>query len=82
MTSSSGLSERGEQLVQWLRTELHLDAQQLVTREVPLKELGVDSMRLLELITSFEDTFDLQVADDQYSRIVVVGDLMTLAAAG
>lgn len=39
-------------------------------------DLGADSLDLLQLVTSFEDTFDVEIPDEDFERIKTVADAL------
>jgi acyl carrier protein len=43
-----------------------------------LEDLDVNSARLVDVILAFEDTFDIQVADDDADTVNTVGDAVRL----
>lgn len=56
--------------------ELDLDENE-VTLESGLKEdLGADSLDMVDLIMSIEDTFEIKVAESDASTIKTVGDIV------
>jgi acyl carrier protein len=43
-----------------------------------LDDLKVNSSRLVDVVLQFEDTFDIEVADDDIDSVETVGDCVTL----
>ena len=43
-----------------------------------LDELKVNSARLVDVVLEFEDTFDIEIADDDVDSVETVGDAVTL----
>lgn len=43
-----------------------------------LKDLQVNSARLVDIVLDFEEKFDLEIADDELDKILTVGDAVTL----
>lgn len=65
-----------EKVKNLLVEELDLDASE-VTMESKLKEdLGADSLDMVDLIMSIEDTFDIKVDESKAATIVTVGDIV------
>lgn len=65
-----------EKVKNLLVNELDLD-ENAVTMESKLKEdLGADSLDMVDLIMSIEDTFDIKVDESQAASIVTVGDIV------
>jgi len=47
----------------------------------PLEALGVDSLTLLEFVMAVENTYDLELDEEDVNRCKNVGDLVALVAA-
>ena len=45
-----------------------------ITPSTEFKALEADSFDMLELVSAFEDEFDMEMPDDGLDRIVTVGD--------
>ena len=45
-----------------------------------LKELQVNSSRLVDIILAFEDKFDIEIDDEQADKVVTVGDAVNIIA--
>ncbi len=43
---------------------------------VILRDLGVDSLDMVELVCAVEDEFDIEIADKKIKSLVTVGDLI------
>ncbi|WP_414600161.1 acyl carrier protein [Helicobacter pylori] len=41
-----------------------------------MKDLGVDSLDIVELIMALEERFGIEISDEQAEKIVNVGDIM------
>jgi len=46
-----------------------------------LDDLKVNSSRLVDVVLQFEDTFDIEVADDDIDSVETVGDCVSLILA-
>jgi acyl carrier protein len=46
-----------------------------------LDDLKVNSSRLVDVVLQFEDTFDIEVEDDDIDSVETVGDCVTLILA-
>jgi len=46
-----------------------------------LDDLKVNSSRLVDVVLQFEDTFDIEVADDDIDSVATVGDCVSLILA-
>ncbi len=43
-----------------------------------LNDLQVNSARLVDIVLDFEDTFDLEISDDEADKIATIGDAVRL----
>lgn len=43
---------------------------------VILRDLGVDSLDMVELVCAVEDEFDIEIADKKIKTLVTIGDLI------
>jgi acyl carrier protein len=49
---------------------------QLYEDTVILRDLGVDSLEMVELVCAVEDEFDIEIADKKIKTLVTIGDLI------
>ncbi|WQX87830.1 acyl carrier protein [Helicobacter pylori] len=56
--------------------QLEIDASQVTPEAKFVKDLGVDSLDILELIMALEERFGIEIPDEQAEKIVNVGDVM------
>ncbi|WP_121054441.1 acyl carrier protein [Helicobacter pylori] len=56
--------------------QLEIDASQVTPEAKLVKDLGVDSLDIVELIMALEERFGIEVSDEQAEKIVNVGDVM------
>ncbi|MGL2915794.1 acyl carrier protein [Helicobacter pylori] len=56
--------------------QLNIDASQVTPEAKFVKDLGVDSLDILELIMALEERFGIEISDEQAEKIVNVGDVM------
>ncbi|MCQ2886469.1 acyl carrier protein [Helicobacter pylori] len=56
--------------------QLNIDASQVTPEAKFVKDLGVDSLDIVELIMALEERFGVEISDEQAEKIVNVGDVM------
>ncbi|WRF03510.1 acyl carrier protein [Helicobacter pylori] len=56
--------------------QLNIDASQVTPEAKFVKDLGVDSLDIVELIMALEERFGIEIPDEQAEKIVNVGDAM------
>ncbi len=56
--------------------QLNVDTAQVTPEAKFVKDLGVDSLDILELIMALEEKFGIEIPDEQAEKIVNVGDVM------
>ncbi|WQY13483.1 acyl carrier protein [Helicobacter pylori] len=56
--------------------QLNIDASQVTPEAKLVKDLGVDSLDIVELIMALEERFNIEISDEQAEKIVNVGDVM------
>ncbi|MGL2729141.1 acyl carrier protein [Helicobacter pylori] len=55
---------------------MNIDASQVTPEAKFVKDLGVDSLDIVELIMALEEGFGIEIPDEQAEKIVNVGDVM------
>ncbi|TPH30575.1 acyl carrier protein [Helicobacter pylori] len=53
-----------------------MDVSQVTPEAKFVKDLGVDSLDIVELIMALEERFGIEIPDEQAEKIVNVGDVM------
>ncbi|MCQ2759221.1 acyl carrier protein [Helicobacter pylori] len=56
--------------------QLNIDASQVTPEAKFVKDLGVDSLDIVELIMALEERFGIEIPDEQAEKIVNVGDVV------
>ncbi|WRE90675.1 acyl carrier protein [Helicobacter pylori] len=56
--------------------QLGIDVSQVTPEAEFVKDLGVDSLDIVELIMALEEKFNIEISDEQAEKIVNVGDVM------
>lgn len=54
-----------------MQTEIELDENTVI-----LRDLGVDSLDMVELVCAVEEEFDIEIADKKIKSLVTIGDLI------
>lgn len=62
-----------QQVYHTLGTYLRLDPKDLHPEDSLRDDLGLDSLQTIELVYEVEAAFDLQVADEDFSRLTTIG---------
>ncbi|MFP6041263.1 acyl carrier protein [Helicobacter pylori] len=55
---------------------MEIDVSQVTPEAKFVKDLGVDSLDIVELIMALEERFNIEISDEQAEKIVNVGDAM------
>ncbi|TPH45387.1 acyl carrier protein [Helicobacter pylori] len=55
---------------------LEIDVSQVTPEAKFVKDLGVDSLDVVELIMALEEKFGIEIPDEQAEKIVNVGDVV------
>ena len=56
--------------------QLNVDVAQVTTEAEFVKDLGADSLDVVELIMALEEKFGIEIPDEQAEKIVNVGDVV------
>ncbi|GAA7594109.1 acyl carrier protein [Helicobacter pylori] len=56
--------------------QLNVDATQVMPEAEFVKDLGADSLDVVELIMALEEKFGIEIPDEQAEKIVNVGDVV------
>ncbi|AFI04528.1 acyl carrier protein [Helicobacter cetorum] len=56
--------------------QLNVDAAQVTEEAEFVKDLGADSLDVVELIMALEEKFGIEIPDEQAEKIVNVGDVV------
>lgn len=60
-----------------LAEHLKRDVSKVQLQDDLKKDLGLDSLAMIELLFKIEETFDLEIPNDDLSQITTVGDVIT-----
>ena len=64
-----------EKIADLLAEQLGVDADN-ITMDTSFEELGADSLDVVDLISAVEETFELELADDDFTEMTSVGDFV------
>lgn len=63
-----------EKLQTIIANQLAIEPSKVIESADFTKELGADSLDVVELVMAFEDAFDIEIEDEDASQISTVGD--------
>jgi len=72
--ASESVSELGQQVIDLVADQLSEDVANITPASRFQDDLKADSLDLVELVMTFEDKFGINVPDEDYEKIVSVGD--------
>ncbi|PAF43186.1 acyl carrier protein [Helicobacter sp. 11S02596-1] len=61
--------------------QLNVDANQVKLEAEFVKDLGADSLDVVELVMALEEKFGIEIPDEQAEKIVTVGDVVNFIEA-
>lgn len=56
--------------------QLNVDANQVTKEAEFVKDLGADSLDVVELVMALEEKFSIEIPDEQAEKITTVGDVV------
>ena len=68
------MSETFEKLQTIVSNQLGIEPEKVVATSDFTKELGADSLDVVELVLAFEDTFDIEIDDNDAGKMATVED--------
>lgn len=68
-----------ERIFEIIADVLSIDIERVTPEEDLRRNLGADSLDLVHLIMIFEETFDIQLSDDEVAHIKTVQDILDYA---
>lgn len=71
------MSEYAEKVKEIVVDQLGVSAEEVVEDAAFVEDLGADSLDLTELIMAMEETFDLEIDDEEAQKIVKVKDAIS-----
>ena len=65
-----------EKVINIIMEQLNVTREECVVEASFIEDLGADSLDLVELIMEMEETFDVQIADNELEKIRTVKDVL------
>lgn len=65
-----------EKVREIIANELEIDAAEVVDSASLIDDLGADSLSVMELMIAFDDEFGVEVPEEDYEKLITVGDLV------
>lgn len=65
-----------EKVIQKISDHLSKDAGEIQEESDFTNDLGADSLDIVELVMELEETFDIQIPDDETEKLKTVGDVI------
>ncbi len=65
-----------EKVKEIIANELEIDAAEVVDGASLIDDLGADSLSVMELMIAFDDEFGVEVPEEDYEKLITVGDLV------
>jgi acyl carrier protein len=65
-----------EKVISIIMEQLDVTKDECVIEASFIEDLGADSLDLVELIMEMEETFDVQIADDELEKIRTIKDVL------
>ena len=65
-----------EKVKEIIANELEIDLAEVVDGASLIDDLGADSLSVMELMIAFDDEFGVEVPEEDYEKLITVGDLV------
>lgn len=65
-----------EKVREIIAKELEIDAEEVIDGASLIDDLGADSLSVMELMIAFDDEFGVEVPEEDYEKLITVGDLV------
>ncbi len=72
----SSVSSLFEKVRSIIADQIGVDASRITLKTEFVRDLGVDSLDVVELVMALEEEFDIEIPDEQAEKIVNVGDVV------
>ena len=60
---------------QLIADHLHIDVSTINDNSKIVEDLGADSLHTVELVMKFENTYDMEIPDEDTDNLITVGDV-------
>ena len=65
-----------DKIKQIISQELEIDEAEVVDSASLVDDLGADSLSVMELMIAFDDEFGVEVPEEDYDKLLTVGDIV------
>ena len=65
-----------EKIKQIIGKELEIEEAEVVDGASLIDDLGADSLSVMELMIAFDDEFGVEVPEEDYDKLITVGDIV------
>ncbi|MCH8928144.1 MAG: acyl carrier protein [Candidatus Marinimicrobia bacterium] len=65
-----------EKVKEIIAKELEIEAEEVIDGASLIDDLGADSLSVMELMIAFDDEFGVEVPEEDYEKLITVGDLV------
>ena len=65
-----------EKIKQIIGKELEIEEAEVIDGASLIDDLGADSLSVMELMIAFDDEFGVEVPEEDYDRLITVGDIV------
>ncbi len=65
-----------EKIKQIIGKELEIEEAEVIDAASLIDDLGADSLSVMELMIAFDDEFGVEVPEEDYDKLITVGDIV------
>lgn len=65
-----------EKIKQIIGKELEIEEAEVIDGASLIDDLGADSLSVMELMIAFDDEFGVEVPEEDYDKLITVGDIV------
>ena len=70
------MSDAYDRIIEIFKEIMDFPAEQELNEDATFKELGIDSMDLVEVVFAIEEEFDIEIPDEDAEKLTTVGEAM------